>query len=335
MGMAAGRPNLKTFYIIEILNERTDEDHTLNAAQIVDILKKEYGITINRQTVYNEVDKLQAADMDIEKRDSKLGGYYLASRKFEMPELKLMVDAVQSSRFITKKKSEELIRKLESFCSREEARQLSSQVVVYNRPKTENETIYYNVDKLHSAIYRNRQITFQYVEWTIRKEMQYRHGGEFYVVSPLHLIWDDENYYLIAYDEKAEKVKHYRVDKMRNMDILPEERSRAAAGQQVDLASFEKKTFGMFGGRDVKVRLLCRNYLAGVLLDRFGPDIFIVPEDKEHFTATVTVTVSRQFFGWVTAIGEDMQIEAPEEIREEYREYLKRILGDQRETVLS
>ncbi|MBQ9060501.1 MAG: WYL domain-containing protein, partial [Firmicutes bacterium] len=218
-----------------------------------------------------------------------------------------------------------LIRKLESLCSREEAKQLASQVVVYDRPKTINETIYYNVDMLHSSIYRNRQITFQYVEWTVRKEMEYRHGGAFYVVSPLHLVWDDENYYLIAYDEKAGKVKHYRVDKMRGMAILEEKRSEAAAAQQVDLASFGKKTFGMFGGRDVKVRLLCKNHLAGVMLDRFGSEIWMVPKDEERFSASVVVTVSRQFFGWVTAIGEDMQIEGPAEVREEYREYLRRI----------
>ena len=327
MGMAAGRANLKTLYLIEIFNERTDENHALNAAQIIEILKKEYGITVNRQTIYAEIEKLLAADMDIVKQEGKLGGYYLASRQFELPELKLMVDAVQSSRFITKKKSEELIRKLESLCSSEEAKQLSSQVVVYDRPKTVNETIYYNVDMLHSAIYHNRQITFQYVDWTVRKEMEYRHGGAFYVVSPLHLVWDDENYYLIAYDEKAGKIKHYRVDKMRSMSLLDAERSAQAAKQQVDLATFEKKTFSMFGGRDAQVRLVCKNRLAGILLDRFGPEIRMLPRDEEHFSAVVTVTVSRQFFGWVTAIGEDMLIEGPEEIRAEYREYVEKILA--------
>ena len=326
MGMAAGRQNLKTLYIIQILNERTDEEHALNASQLISILKSEYGISVNRQTIYSEIEKLLAADLDIAVQEGSRGGYYIASRQFEMPELKLLVDAVQSSRFITKKKSEELIRKLESFCSREEAKQLSSQVVVYNRPKTENETIYYNVDKLHSAIYHSRRITFQYVEWNVLKEMEYRHKGALYEVSPLHLVWDDENYYLIAYDEAAGRVKHYRVDKMRNMTILKEPRSTESLREQVDLPSFGKKTFGMFGGRDVRVNLLCRNRLAGVILDRFGSDIWMMPKDAEHFRASVTVTVSRQFFGWATAIGEDLQIEGPEDVREEYRSYLQGIL---------
>ena len=152
MGMAIGIPGLKTLYIMEILLQRTDEQHALNTSQILDILEHEYGVKASRQTIYSEIDKLEKSDLDIVKLDGKLGGYYIGSRQFELPELKLMVDAVQSSRFITKKKTEELIRKLETLCSNEEAKQLSSQVITYNRPKTGNETIYYNVDKLHSAI---------------------------------------------------------------------------------------------------------------------------------------------------------------------------------------
>ena len=220
MGMAIGIPGLKTLYIMEILLQRTDEQHALNASQILEILKNEYGVTTNRQTIYSEIDKLEKSDLDVVRLEGKFGGYYIGSRQFELAELKLMVDAVQSSRFITKKKSEELIRKLETLCSLEEAKQLSSQVVVYNRPKTVNETIYYNVDMLHSAIFHNQQITFQYVDWTPKKEMVLRHDGAFYVVSPLHLVWDDENYYLIAFDENACKVKHYRVAKMRSMSII-------------------------------------------------------------------------------------------------------------------
>ena len=328
MGITIGRPGLKTFYIMEILTERTDEEHALNAAQLRRILEQEYGISINRQTIYTEIDKLEQAGMDIVKLDGKLGGYYVGSRQFELPELKLMVDAVQSSKFITKKKSRELIGKLESLCSRHEALQISSQVVVYNRPKTVNETIYYNVDMLHSAIFRNRQITFQYVEWTVQKKLELRHGGAVYQASPLHLVWDDENYYLIAYDEHAAKVKHYRVDKMRSMAIQDEPRSLEALEDKTDLAQFAKKTFGMFGGRDVQVRLMCRNYLAGVVIDRLGSDIMMIPTDEEHFTAQMTVTVSPQFFGWITAIGRDMRITGPEEVKEEYRQYMEGILRE-------
>ena len=327
MGMKIGLNALKTFYIMQILLERTDETHSLNGSDIGTILKKEYGITMDRHTLYGEIDKLSEVGLDIIKREGKTGGYYVASRQFELPELKLLVDAVQSSRFITKKKSSELIEKLETLCSREEAKQLESQVVVYNRPKTVNETIYYNVDMLHSAIYHDRQIKFRYVEWTVQKKQEYRHKGAFYTASPLHLIWGDENYYLIAYDEKAEKTKHFRVDKMRNMEILEENRSEASSLDKTDLAGFSKKTFGMFGGTDQQVRLRCRNYLAGVVIDRFGSDVWIMPQDKEFFTAAVTVTVSPQFFGWVTAIGKDMRIESPEDVIKQYQEYLGEVLA--------
>ena len=326
MSMVMGRSGLKTFYILEILTGRTDEENSLNAVQIRDILKNEYGITIDRHTLYSEIDKLSDIGLDIIKLEGKTGGYYVASRQFELPELKLLVDAVQSSRFITKKKSEELIGKLETLCSREQARQLESQVVVYNRPKTVNETIYYNVDMLHSAIFHDRQIRFQYVDWTVQKKQEFRHGGAFYYVSPLHLIWDDENYYLIGFDEKAKKTKHYRVDKMRSMSILEDERSSEAAEDKTDLAGFSKKTFGMFGGTDIRVKLRCKNHLAGVVIDRFGADAFLAPADDTWFSAGVTVTVSPQFFGWVTAIGSDMKIEGPEEVKQQYREYLQKLL---------
>ena len=327
MEMAIGLPELKTFYIMQILTERTDEDHALNASQIRECLEKAYGVTINRQTIYSEIEKLSKAGMDIIQLDGKLRGYYLASRQFELPELKLMVDAVQSSKFITRKKSEELIRKLETLCSREQGKQLASQVVIYNRPKAANETIYYNVDMLHSAIYRDLQITFQYAEWSVRKKLELKHGGALYQVSPLNLLWDDENYYLIAYDEKAGKVKHYRVDKMRSMNILEEHRSAEAAKVKIDPVLFGKKTFGMFGGTDVMVRLVCRNHLAGVVLDRFGSDIWMVPGDDGYFSAKVMVTVSRQFFGWLAAIGEDMKLDGPEEVKAQYREYLSTLLA--------
>lgn len=328
--MIIGKSSLKTFYIMQILLERTDEYHSLNASQIGSILNSEYGISIDRHTLYGEIDKLSDTGMDIIKLEGKTNGYYVASRQFELPELKLLVDAVQSSRFITKKKSEELITKLETLCSREEAKQLSCQVVVYNRPKTVNETIYYNVDKLHSAIYHNQQIKFQYVEWTVQKKQEFRHGGAFYTVSPLHLIWDDENYYLVAFDEKEKRSKHFRVDKMRNMDILDYPRSSEAADDHTDLASFSKKTFGMFGGKDTEIRLKCKNYLAGVVIDRFGSEVWMAPLDNEYFSVSATVTVSPQFFGWVTAIGKDMHITGPEEVKKEYLEYLQDILEEYR-----
>lgn len=326
--MKLGDASLKILYLMQILLERTDEEHPLNAAQLIRILDREYNITIDRGTVYAQIRKLSDADLDIEQKDGKTKGYYIGERKFELAELKLLVDAVQSSRFITEKKSAELIRKLESLCSRSEAKQLSSQVTVCNRSKTPNETIYYNVDMIHSAIFHNRQITYQYVDWTMQKKTQFRHGGAFYVVSPLNLIWDDENYYLIGYDEQVGQIRHYRVDKMRNMSITEDARTAEAMEQKIDTAAFSKKTFGMYSGVDTKVQLRGSRELAGVILDRFGTDIWMRPLDEDHFSAQVTVTVSPQFFGWVTAIGKGLEITGPAEIRAQYMEYLEGLLKE-------
>ena len=306
--------------------ERTDEEHPLSGMALSQILEREYQIRVDRSTIYSLIHRIQDAGVDIVRRDGRFGGYYVGSRQFELAELKLLVDAVQSSKFITQKKSTVLIRKLESLCSREEAKQLGSQVTVYNRPKTSNETIYYNVDMIHSAIFQNHQITYQYVEWTMNKTTVPRHGGAYYNVSPLHLIWDDENYYLIAYDEQSKSVRHYRVDKMRNMVIQEDLRSAEAQKEKVDIGAFSRKTFGMYAGTDSKVQLQGEKHLAGVVLDRFGTDIWMRPLDGEVFSAQVTVTVSPQFFGWITAIGPGLKITGPTEVKEAYRMYLERIL---------
>lgn len=326
--MKYGDASLKMFYLMEILLQRTDEEHALNAADLKKILENEYEITANRTTIYSDIQKMIDADIDIVRKEGKLGGYYVASREFELAELKLLVDAVQSSNFVTEKKSKDLIEKLESLCSTHEAKQLSSQVTIFNRSKTTNETIYYNIDKIHSAIFHNRQITYQYVEWTMKKTTEPRHGGEYYIVSPLRLIWDDENYYLIGFDEKSGTVKHYRVDKMRSMEIQEDARSEQALKEKIDAAAFSKKTFGMFSGEDLKVQFRGRKSLVGVMLDRFGTNIWMRPLDDETFSAQVTVTVSPQFFGWVTAIGKDLQITGPEEVKQAYKKYLKDILQE-------
>ena len=330
--MTPGIPGLKTLYILKILTERTDEDHRLSATEIREILKNEFLIEIERRTIYTEIGKLTDFGIDIEQVGGKGAGYYIASREFELPELKLLVDAVQFSKFFTEKKSRELIRKIESLCSREQAKQLGGQVVLYKRAKAESETIYYNVDMLYTAIFHNKQIHFQYADWTLKKEMELRHEGAFYRVSPLHLVWDDENYYLIGFDENAKQIRHYRVDKMRNMEIRSYNRTKKAIEQKIDLAAFSKKTFGMFGGEDETVRLICENHLIGVILDRFGKDIWLVPEDKDHFAAQMTVTVSQQFFGWLTGLGKAVRISGPEKVRVQYQEYLQGIVKEYKET---
>jgi len=328
MDTRVGIPGAKTLYLMQILLQRTDERHALNATDLCGILDREYGVHVTRQTIYTEIAKLQDYGLDINKvEDSKLAGYYVGVRDFELPELKLLVDAVQASRFITEKKSRQLIDKLTGLCSEDQAKELKAQVIMYQRPKTENETIYYNVDELHTAIFQNRQVTYQYAEWTVHKKLVPRHEGTLYEVSPLSLLWDDENYYLVAYDEKAGKIKHYRVDKIQHMTLLEKERSAQARAHEVEPVALAKKTFGMFGGQDERVRLRCRNGMAGVVIDRFGTDIWMHPEDEGYFAAEVTVTVSPQFYGWLTAVGEGIEIVAPEGTRRGYREYLRNVLS--------
>ncbi len=323
--MAVSLVKLRILYMMRILLERTDDRHPMSAADIGKALG-EYGMSADRKTVYSDIETLNESGMDILQAKGTNGGYYIGSREFELPELKLLVDAVQASKFISRKKSEELIRKLENLASIHDARQLQRNVFIYNRPKTGNETIYYNVDQIHAAILRNKQIRYKYAEWTVEKKLKPKKGGVFYTVSPWALTWDDANYYLIAYDEAADCIKHYRVDKMQDTDVLEKDRIGKERFQDFDLAEFGKKTFSMYGGRDEEVTLVCENDIVGVILDRFGKEVTIVPVDEKHFRVRVLAAVSPQFFGWVAGIGDKMCIGAPEHVKEAYREYLLHIL---------
>lgn len=323
--MAVSSVKLRTLYIMRILLEKTDERHFMSAADIGKALA-EYGMSADRKTVYGDIETLNEFGMDILQAKGTNGGYYIGRRDFELPELKLLVDAVQASKFISRKKSEELIKKLESLASEHDARQLQRNVFIYNRPKTGNETIYYNVDQIHAAILDNRQIRYQYAEWTVNKKLRPKKGGEFYTVSPWALTWDDANYYLIAYDKEADFIKHYRVDKMQQAHVTDAERVGKERFQNFDLAEFAKKTFSMYGGRDEEVTLVCENGAAGVILDRFGKEVSIIPIDKEHFRVRILAAVSPQFFGWVTGIGGKIRIAAPLRVQKEYREYLMNII---------
>ena len=316
----------KLYRLAQIMLEKTDEDHYITMPEILAALE-EYEITADRKSIYNDLRDLEVLGIEVE--GEPVGNryhYHVVSRPFELPELKLLVDAVQSSKFITEKKSKELIQKLEKLCCKTHADMLSKYVFIVNRPKTENETVYYNVDYIHTAIYENKEIKFHYAEWTVKKELKLKKDGAFYVVSPWALTWDDENYYLVAYDAAAGIIKHYRVDKMQNTEILETDRKGEESFQNFDLAAFAKKTFGMYGGVDAEVTLECRNELAGVVIDRFGHDVWLIPQGEDHFKTRVLVSVSPQFFGWVTGIGSGMKITGPENVKQQYKEYMLDVL---------
>ena len=325
--MAHSPTKLKTLYLMKILLEKTDDNHTMTATDLCEALRA-YDLSAERKSIYSEIETLQEFGLDIIANKGPNLGYYIGSRDFELPELKLLVDAVQASKFITSKKSEELITKLESLTNKYDAKQLHRDVYIHNRPKADNETIYYNVDKLHMAMHTRVQIKFQYAEWTPKKELQLKKQGEYYIVSPWALTWGNENYYLIAYDERCDEIRHYRVDKMQRISLLADERVGKHRFHDFDLVAFTKKTFSMYGGKDENINLRCDNALAGVIVDRFGKDIMMVPIDDNHFNINIDVAVSSQFFGWLAGMGNLLEILNPKHVRAEYKEYLKNIIDN-------
>lgn len=327
------RQKMKLLFLLQLLQENTDEQHALSTQELIDRLAAN-DIHAERKSIYDDIRTLQDFGYDILQVSSRQGGgYYLASREFELPELKLLVDAVQSSRFITTKKSRELIGKLEHMASRHDAGKLQRQVYVAGRIKTENESIYYSIDAIHRAIQENCQIRFPYLDWTLKKELAPRTGGKIYQVSPWALIWRDENYYLVAYDGLSELFKHYRVDKMGRVEVTNLKREGAGQAQKLDMGAYANRTFGMYGGEETVVTMQFPDRLIGVVLDRFGKEADIRPagEGTGAFRCRVRVAVSGQFFGWLAGIGREAVITAPVEVQSRYQEWLADILRAQSE----
>lgn len=314
----------KLYRLAQIMLERTDEEHYISMPEIMAALS-EYDVTADRKSIYNDLRDLGVFGIEVE--GEPIGNryhYHVTNRSFELPELKLLVDAIQSSKFITEKKSYALIKKLETLASKYDAQKLQRQVYVSGRIKTMNESIYYTVDAIHNAISENKKIKFQYFQWNAKKEMELRHNGAWYHISPWGLSWDDENYYLVGYDTDAGMIKHYRVDKMLHIKISDESREGKEHFKKLDMADYAKKSFGMFGGKEQTVKLSVHNKLAGVIIDRFGKDVMMIPADEEHFNVNVDVRVSRQFLGWVFSLGSDIQIVGPDDVVEQMRKEIAR-----------
>ena len=315
----------KLLYLQKIMLEKTDENHGLTINEIKDELES-YGIKAERKSLYDDIEILQSFGLDICTVRTNTVKYYIGNRDFQIPELKLLVDAIQSSKFITRKKSLELIEKLGHLVSENDGSQLRREVYVTNRVKTVNEHIYYNVDKIHNAISENKKISFQYFKWELdttngnKIVKTARKNGEAYRVSPWALCWDDENYYLIAYDSEAEIIKHYRVDKMERIRLLKDERDGSELYNDFNPARYAKSVFSMFGGEECEVKLLVDNNFIGVIVDRFGSDLFIVKHDEHSFTVNVNVMLSPQFYAWVFGLGGGVRILAPERAILEFKD---------------
>ena len=316
---------LKPLYIMNYLLQNSDEDHLVSMSQLIEHLAA-HGIPSERKSVYDDIEALRVFGLDIVQGGSgKNAGYYIANRSFELPELKLLVDSVQSSKFITDKKTATLIKKIETLASIHEAQLLNRQVYVKNRIKTMNESIYYNIDAIQSGISQNKKIQFKYFEYTVQKTRHYRKDGAFYVVSPFAMTWDDENYYLVAFDSQAGIIKHYRVDKMTEISSTEEDRDGLDAYQALDMAVYARKVFGMFSGEEESVQLRFENHLVGAVLDRLGQDVFIIADGDDHFTVRADVVVSPQFFAWVTGFGAAAQIIGPDDVVEKMRQHINSV----------
>lgn len=319
---------LKLLYILQLLEDESSESSPVSTARLIAYLG-EKGIHADRKTIYDDMESLQIFGYEILKNSSRSGGgYYLGKREFELPEIRLLVDAVQASRFITVKKSRELISKLEAIAGkRADGKQLQSQVHVVGRAKTENESIYYNIDAVHRAIAENCQISFLYLEWNTQKKLVPR-TGEIRVVSPWALIWQLENYYLVAYDEDAKELRHFRVDKMGKVELLGQKRLGKECYDRLNPATYTNQTFGMFGGETQEVTLCFPENMIGVVIDRFGKDVPLREMSDGSIWVRTRISVSGQFFGWMAGLGCHAKIMKPDSVKEAYRSWLERILKE-------
>lgn len=315
---------MKLLYLQKLFMEETDEKHGVTLQDITDYLAK-YDISVERKTIYSDIETLRQFGLDI--IGQKSGGnyyYYLADREFELAELKLLVDSVQASKFITRKKSDSLIKKLESLTSSYEAKQLQRQVLVQDRIKTMNESIYYNVDALNAAFNNNVAIDFDYYAWTLEKKLERKDTKS--DISPWALIWDNENYYLLAYDLNAGIMKHYRVDKMRNIRLTTDTRKGLELYNKLDMARYTERVFDMYGGTEENVTIEFENSMIGVVMDRFGKDVMVIRCDEKHFRIHVDVEVSETFLSWIFGLGGRAKLISPQNVVEKMKDMAKAII---------
>ena len=315
---------MKLIYLMETLLERSDEEHPLSIQELIKALA-EYDISAERKSIYSDLEYLRLYGLDIVKVQSKSHGYYVASRDFELPELKLLVDAVHSSHFITKKKSDELIKKLSALTSTHQAKQLRRQVYLADRPKALNESVYYNIDSIHNAINEGKKISFKYFDYDIGKSRVYRRDGNLYTLTPMALCWNSDKYYLICFNAKYENFTHFRVDRLSQVTVCKEK------ADQIDTKKFNvnqhiKQSFGMYGGQVVQAKLLFHKELINTVLDRFGTNISL-REQGNDIIIHVEVAESLVFLSWMVQFGDKAEILSPDSLRTSMCELVKGLSG--------
>lgn len=323
------RQKLKLLYLLDIFKKHSSEDHPLTLAEIAEKLA-ENGIESERKSLYDDMDALTSFGCTIEKTGSgRKTAYYLSEREFELPELKLLADAVACSKFLTANKSGKLIKKLSSLADTYSAGELSRAVIVHNRVKTSNEHIYYNVDVIQKAIRDKSKINFLYFGYDEKKNKVYHNEGRRSEISPYALCWEDENYYVVGFYPKYNKISNFRVDKIEKAVISTDENGKAVKAvpppADFKISEYTKRVFGMFSGDMETVKLRVNNSLSGVMIDRFGKDVMLIPDGDDHFTISQTVSRSRIFYGWLFQFGSSVEIISPENVRQEYIDYIKEL----------
>ena len=313
----------RILYILKILYEYTDEENTMSITEIIEMLEKQ-GRVAHRRTIMTDIESIEESGVDVITIKSTQNRYFIGNRHFELAEVKLLIDAVESSKLITQKKSTELIRKLTTLVSKHQASELDEHVYVDQRIKPENEEIYYTVDAIHSAINSSKQIEFKYYQYTGRKEKIFKNNGFVYSLSPYALIWSEDHYYAIGYCDKHGKISKFRVDRMANTIITENEILHKPVG--FNIAEYAKSVFEMFDGETKTVELKCTNDLMDVIVDRFGENVKTHELGSNCFKAIVDISISPTFYGWVFGFGNNMSILAPIDVKNEYMAMAGRIV---------
>lgn len=313
----------RILYMLQLFQTQTDEEHPLSTFEIIDYFK-ERGVVTDRKTVRDDVDTLNSCGVEIMVIEGRPNRYYFADRKFQLPELKLLVDAVEASKFITARKSAELVRKITSMTSANHANELNRHLYTVGRIKPGNENIYYVVDTIFQAIKLERKISFQYFRYDVHRNRVARHNGEPFIFSPYAMLYNEDKYYVLGYYPVFDKITTFRVDRMGIPEILNEPiRPKPADFDPVD---YTVDVFSMYDGSRETVELLCENYMMDSVVDRFGDGIEVWIEDDEHFRVAVQVSVSQTFFAWVFQFAGHIQLLGPIDVREKYQEMLSETL---------
>ena len=310
----------RTLIIFKYLWETTDESHPVSLADISAHLSQ-YGITADPRTLRKDIEQLVEFGVDIVKDRRVQNLYHVATRHFEAPEVKLLIDAVQSARFITPGKSKELVKRLTAFVAPGDAVLLKRHLYIDSRSKATNESIYLNVDRIQTAITERKKISFCYFDYSPSKERVLRHGGQVYSVSPFAMLWNNDTYYLVGFHDHRQQIAKFRVDRIVQMEVTDETAVRKP--KDFDVSEFFAQEFSMLNGKTCRITLLCESTLMNSIIDRFGEDASTQIVDKNHFTVEATVDLSSNFYGWVFASGGKMKITAPQEAVDGFQRMLE------------